>query len=341
MPRRAHSDTHMHQMWLSSYLYPAVVAAHRLGIYESLSHSPRSIPSVAEFLRISTRAARILVKLSEQLKLIEPVSDTDNYTLTEYGRESVGPTSSYSWNGMFARELNSPLIEEIIRVAQKPDPSDGSVDTLLTNAWAAGDMPENLAGPITLSMHSEGARTAHLHADAITLHNGERVLDVGAGSGVFSFALAEKFPDAEFTLADLPNVLNAAKDVQKSTGARGKFLFQELDFLGEEWPKGFDVIFLSNILHDWPLEIQKMLVEKAFESLNSGGRLIINEMIAHAERGEEHLLRARAFSIVMLIRTLGEQLEMHTLNSLLKGAGFSQIKTLNSEAAFDLIEATK
>ena len=52
---------------------------------------------------------------------------------------------------------------------------------------------------------------------------------------------------------------------------KDKLKFLNLDFFKQEFPKT-DVIIFGHILHDWNLEVRKMLIKKAWDSLDNKGK---------------------------------------------------------------------
>ena len=56
-----------------------------------------------------------------------------------------------------------------------------------------------------------------------------------------------------------------------------------VDMFRQAWPKGYDAIFMSNIFHDWDLEINTRLAASAFAALSSGGRIYLHEMLINED----------------------------------------------------------
>ena len=61
-----------------------------------------------------------------------------------------------------------------------------------------------------------------------------------------------------------------------------------------------DVVMMGHILHDWNLEIKRMLVRKAHEALPSGGAYIVYESIIDDGRSDN------AFGLLMSLNMLIE-----------------------------------
>lgn len=329
------SDHHINQVWLSSILYPALSASHFLGILKVLDSKALKIKEISDQTEITLRACTILVNLLVAAKFLVRTLDGS----IKYSRQGdcyLRSSSPYSWGGMFERESQHPLVQQIIKSSKSTaDPND--LKFLLTPAWQQNNLISTDADSITHSMHSESAATALIQAEAIDLSKYKSLIDIGGGSGVFSIALAEKFSHLSCTVADLPQVGEAAKKFLSSSLASSRLKFLPLDIFKNQWPKGFDSILMSNILHDWDDSTISFLLKLACESLPINGKIIINEML-HDGNTE---LEASLFSIVMLTRTLGRQLSFMELESAMVNAGFANVKRIETQSIFSIIEAVK
>lgn len=325
------NDFHIHSVWLHSYLYPAIAASYVLGLFEVLSKRPVAIGELGQQTGIIGRAAKTLLNLLEAMGFLKRV-DRNRYGFSDQGASFLDPASAMAWNGMFQRELGNPMVLEIVAASRvAADPSR----LLLTDKWS-GHLDQAEAKSITASMNSESAMTARLQAKAFPFQEG-KVLDVGGGSGVFSIALAEQYPKIRAQVVDLAPVIATASGYLNSSPARERLSAATIDMFKDEWPSGFDIVLLSNILHDWTPEEIGIPLSKAFQALPSGGSLVINEMLLE----EPKRLEACAFSLVMLLKTKGEQLTYAELEACLRKAGFVEVRLVPSESIFDLVVARK
>lgn len=80
-------------------------------------------------------------------------------------------------------------------------------------------------------------------ASVLDWRAGERVCDVGGGTGDLLATLLELVPDLEGTVLDLPGVIARAVDHPRLTAVAGDAFV--------DVPSGFDTYLLVNVLHDW------------------------------------------------------------------------------------------
>jgi acetylserotonin N-methyltransferase len=164
-----------------------------------------------------------------------------------------------------------------------------------------------------------------------------RLLDVGAGSGAFSIALAERYPDMHCTLMDLQAMCDVAMEYVVAHNLTGRIDSSATDMFRQPWPKGYEAIFLSNILHDWSAETCAKLAQSAAAALGPGGRIYLYEMLLDDEQqGPPY---AAAFSVQMLVATRGRQYSFRELSELLQGAGFTEVQVTHTYGYYSLVSA--
>ena len=99
-----------------------------------------------------------------------------------------------------------------------------------------------------------------------------RVLDIGAGTGLFTWFLYQQFPQATYTLVDLsPEMLAMA---QQRFAGLPNFSFQVMDFAVQDLPGTYDVIISALAIHHLDDDQKYQLYQKVFTALNPGGVFI-------------------------------------------------------------------
>jgi hypothetical protein len=74
------------------------------------------------------------------------------------------------------------------------------------------------------------------------------------------------------------------------------------DFFEDPLPAA-DVLVMGHVLHDWDLEVKRMLLAKAYETLPEGGALIVYDAVIDDDRSENAF--GLLMSLNMLIETPG------------------------------------
>ena len=197
----------------------------------------------------------------------------------------------------------------------------------------------NLAKALAAYMEANCLPAARAVAQRLDLSDTRRLLDVGAGSGCFSIAFVQSNPGLQCTLMDLEGTTDAAMTYVRAAGAEQSIRTAVVDMFREPWPQGHDAIFLSNILHDWDFDTCTMLVRKAYETLPSGGRIHVHEMLL--EETHDGPPTAVAFSMLMLIGTKGQQFTATEVKDLLREGGFKDPRLTPAHGYFFVVTAEK
>jgi len=166
------------------------------------------------------------------------------------------------------------------------------------------------------------------------------VLDVAAGSGVWSIALAEKSKQVRVTVVDWPGVIPVCKKVTARQGVADRYSYIPGDLLAVDYGTGYQIATLGHILHSEGPERSKKLLKKVFDALAPGGTIAISEMVPNDDRtGPPHAL---IFAVNMLIHTeTGDTFTFAEMSDWLKAAGFVNPRKLEIPAPSPLILATK
>ncbi|WP_078409998.1 class I SAM-dependent methyltransferase [Priestia abyssalis] len=106
------------------------------------------------------------------------------------------------------------------------------------------------------------------------------VLDIGAGTGLFSSFVREKYPNASITLIDLSEKM---MDIAKKRFADDpKVDYIVADYTEHEFDRTFDIIISSLSIHHLSDEEKRNLYHKIFSLLNQGGIFInADQVLGH------------------------------------------------------------
>jgi predicted O-methyltransferase YrrM len=114
------------------------------------------------------------------------------------------------------------------------------------------------------------------------MDNAPRILDVGGGDGTIAIAIVKDaivrgLPVPHVGIFNLQNSAELALQKIAEEGMEEHVSVHVGDFLKDELPLGYDRVMYSRVLTDWTPTICKQLLEKAKNSLNPGGKIVINE----------------------------------------------------------------
>jgi len=111
------------------------------------------------------------------------------------------------------------------------------------------------------------------------------------------------------------------------------------DMFNDEWPSDHDAILFGNIFHDWDLESCKRLAQSAYDTLPTGGQILLHEILLDEDKSGP--LMAACFSVTMLVYEKGKQYTFGELSDMLTAAGFSDCREIPSFGYYSVVAATK
>ncbi|MCC8194079.1 MAG: SAM-dependent methyltransferase [Deltaproteobacteria bacterium] len=182
-----------------------------------------------------------------------------------------------------------------------------------------------------LGMFNVAMYQADTIAQGLDLSGRKRLLDLGGGPGTYAVFFCRANPGLSATIFDKPTTEPIAMDIVRRYGLEGRINFAGGDFLKDPLPEGYDVVWISQILHgDSPRDSAK-LVRDAGKLLTPGGLLIIQDFIVDNDRrGPVH---PALFGLNMLVGTAGGQTYTWAeIETMIRDAGAVSV----SRAAIDL-----
>ncbi|RAQ45531.1 O-methyltransferase [Aspergillus flavus] len=143
------------------------------------------------------------------------------------------------------------------------------------------------------------------------------VVDVGGSTGHTSVALARKFPDLNFVVEDLPEVvaegpgylssLDDAQDLKSRIGYRAH------SFFDPQPVQDADVYMLRMILHNWSFDDCVRILSRLVQTLKPGARIIIVDIVLPdpgvVSASKEKLLRVQDLIMQQVFNSMERYLE--------------------------------
>ena len=185
--------------------------------------------------------------------------------------------------------------------------------------------------PFIAAMHCRAYSEAPSLVKQIDLNGVKKVLDVGGGSGAYSMAFVKACENICSTVFDLPNVLEMTEKYVRREGLEGKVNTIPGDYNRDELPSGYDLVFLSAIIHINSSEQNVELMKKSGRALNPGGRIVISDFIMDDDR--IHPPFGAFFSLNMLVNTeSGDTYTESEVKNWLEQAGMAFVERKETQS---------
>ncbi|MBT6510565.1 MAG: methyltransferase domain-containing protein [Rhodospirillaceae bacterium] len=124
-----------------------------------------------------------------------------------------------------------------------------------------------------------GGMQEEMLVENVDLSGKKTMLDVGCGSGVYTMAMCKKYPDLKGVLFDQEKALPLARRLMVERGVADQISILSGDYYKDPLGSGYDAVLFSGALIQEPPEGQIKLLKRAFEAMNSGGIVIVQDIL--------------------------------------------------------------
>lgn len=190
------------------------------------------------------------------------------------------------------------------------------------------------------AMNFRAVKVAEELVSRLDLTGVKQVLDVGGGSGAYAIAFVKARPDIAATVFDLPGVIPLTKQYIAESGMADRINTVTGDYHKDDLGSGFDLVFLSAIIHSNSPDQNRALIEKGAKALNQGGRCIIQDFIVSEDRTGP--LFCVLFALNMIVGTeAGDTYTKSEVESWLMQAGCTDITSIEGFGPTTIITGRK
>lgn len=306
-----------------------ILTAFEVGIFDAIADKSKNVREIIEHTSTdqsaTTKILNALVSMGLLIKSDNRYSNSKTaYALLVKGNPnymSVLKYFNYVW-----KKWND--LTEVVKTGKSKNPTD-------INQRNAEEMNDVIS-----AVHWKAAIQAPEIIKQINLRNVESVLDLGCGTGIFGMEMLKVNPDIELTLFDYPEVIEIAQTHIDRKNLKGMVNTLSGDILTDNIGKGYDLVFLSQVLHNYSMNDNLHIIRKVFDSLNIGGTIVIHESLINGTKDEPEYQAIQSIHFMLL--TLGGEILTETdLWLLFKESLFSNFRKEDTDFGSSLIFGTK
>jgi SAM-dependent methyltransferase len=245
----------------------AVMAATKLGVFESLTAGPATAAEIAARCRADPAATQKLLTALAGCGYLE--AGDGLYALSPMAR---------TW---LVRESPRSLVHTLMFAYYEWDLMSHLEDYVCTGRPA--DVHEHMTGHqwelYQRSMRGLAAQSAHATAQAIPVPAGATtMIDIGGSHGYYSVALCRRHPGLRSVVLDLPEAISSAAPLLAAENMGDRVVHRQGDALTHDLGnQAYDVVLLSNLAHHFTAPQNKELFIRIARALRPNGVFAVLE----------------------------------------------------------------
>lgn len=291
-----------------------IQVAVKLGLFDVIKAEGSSSEVIAKTLHTNPRATELFLNALVALGLLH--KERESFFNTDSSLTYLVKTSPKYFGGMILFEEGLWSMWESLEKSIHTGKPARSPDMFQEK--------EEETERFIMAMHTlvMARGDAEILGDMLDFKGAKTMIDIGSGPGTYAIQFLKRYPHLKITIFDLPGTLNVTKKILKRDKMDGKIELVEGNYNTDELPQGFDVAFLSNIIHSENEETNQKLMREVYASLNQNGRIIIKDHILDDTLTSPAI--GAIFSIQMLLATKGRDYSFREINDWLEDAGFKK-----------------
>jgi ubiquinone/menaquinone biosynthesis C-methylase UbiE len=320
------------------YFAPQAVlfTAFKLGVFEAIAGEAKDQAELASITGCSAKGLRILLDSMAAMGFLE--KDNGRYRLNELSRKYCLRSSEYCLGALFG--CSERLIKLWLTLPEAVETGRRSLTFFSESEKQRlnADIAEAL-----FHVHKDSAWNLAASCKAMVSFGTQKtkILDLAAGSAVWSLPFVLQSESAEATAVDFPPVLDVARAYAEKFGVRQRYRFVGGDIRTVEFEsEKFDLALLGHICHSEGAEWSRRLIAKAFGALKKSGRILIMDYFPDEER------KSAVMPLLMALNALlgsddGDTFTLSEYRRWLSSAGFTQVQLLKTEDRASVLTAVK
>jgi hypothetical protein len=306
-----------------------LLSAFELGIFDALGDSEKTSAEVAVAIGADARATDRLLRALTALGILE--ASSAGFANGAAARKTLVSKSPAFMGGMMhwvnMWDAWSHLTESVRRGCAPPRP-------------AINDRDEGWRRAFIAAMHANGRRSAAGISVMLGMSGVRRALDVGGGSGAYAMAFCAADPQMRATVFDLPNITPLTREYIAAEGMEGRVDTEDGNFLTDDLGTGYDLVFVSAIVHMLSPEKNTALIGKCAAAAKAGGRVVVQDFIMDEERLSP--AGGAIFALNMLVGTeCGDTYTENEVRGWMESAGLEGVTRTDTGAGTSLIVGRK
>jgi predicted O-methyltransferase YrrM len=291
-----------------------LISALKTGIFEALGEDSQTAAAVAAAKGLDERAVDVVMCALAAAEIL--VKDGEKFAIDPGALPYLvkgSPETMVSILGHNRTMLKSWVqLEDVLRTGE-PAPR--------------GERTQEELEDFICGMENVSRRSSEEVASRVDLSSAHRLLDLAGGPGTAALTFARANQQLQCVVYDLEGPVEIAKKQIRAAGLEDRVTTRVGDFLTDDCGQGFDVVYISNIIHMLSRDQTRQMLTKTAQALVPGGRVLVKDFFLDDSRTSPAW--TAQFSVNMLVSTEGgKSYTLTEMSDLLDRAGFGGLETV-------------
>ena len=306
-------------------MFQAAKSLRNLGILDYLFNKDKAtIETIAAELNLSVYGVKVLLEAGLSLEMVY-LKDNE-FILTKTGYFILRDKMT-NINMDFTQDVNYLAINHLEEAITQGKPAGlkelGNWDTVYIGL---SELPEKIKKSWFDFDHFYSDYTFPEIMPILFGNNPKSFLDVGGNTGKFSMQCAKYDPTVKITILDLPGQANVARKNVAEAGYEDRISAIDTNLLDNSipFPKGYDIIWMSQFIDCFSLEEISGLFKRAYDSMTDDASFYILETFWDLQKFQASTYSLHATSLYFTAVANGNSQMFHSEDILkvIEKAGF-------------------
>jgi 2-hydroxy-4-(methylsulfanyl)butanoate S-methyltransferase len=258
----------------------ALFAGLHVDIFSVLADGPKSAEELAKAADIPINRIVILTTALASVGLLT-ISDDKKIQNSPAAQSFLSKQSKYDFGDYLRYQIDQQMYPFLLQLnaVMKGNLSEDAIASY--RHWMTD---EEQASVYSESQHAGSLGPGRTLARKVDLSNATTLLDVGGGTGAMTISLCTEYENLQATIIDFPNVAEIGWRFISEAGLVDRVRYIPGNAIEVQWPGNQHAILMSYLMSGVPGDDVEGLLQKAFEALSPGGKLMVHDFMVEEDR---------------------------------------------------------
>lgn len=258
----------------------ALFAGLHVDIFSALSDGPKSAEELAKTAGIPLNRIVVLTTALASVGLLT-IADDKAIKNSPAAQSFLSKQSKYDFGDYLRYQIDQQMYPFLLQLnaVMKGDLADDAIASY--KHWMTD---EEQASVYSESQHAGSLGPGRTLARKVDLSAATTLLDVGGGTGAMTISLCKEYENLHATIIDFPNVSEIGWRFISEENLVDRVRYIPGNAIEVQWPGSQDAILMSYLMSGVPGDDVAGLLQKAFEALSPGGKLMVHDFMVEENR---------------------------------------------------------